>query len=386
MTRAALILFDDDDPAVSVLGVSWPEFRVRSAVRAGAMHIVVVAGRITPQIIAAIDWAKSVGTSAVLARTAIEIADLVHPEESVLLLSGSAIVDDDLLNSLMEADRPTLLCLGTNADPVWELIDANARWTGLARLDGTQIRATAAMVGDWDLGSTLLRQAVATARRQMVDETEAPWRAERGDELAEASQLIIAQSTGQADGWASRVIVTPLVRVLGNTLGDRLARVSRFSPVIAALPLVAGVVLAWLGWPVTASALLVLAFVADALGLLAERATGVEPKFATLRHRVLNGGAILALAGGVSPVAVDHAPLVLAIALVVTMVLTNRLHLFEGDPVWLADVPGHAIVIGIASFFGWTGFAMGLTVALIHAVASLAWLQNRLSRALTQTG
>lgn len=386
MTRAALILFDDDDPATSILGVSWPEFRVRSAVRAGAMHIVVVAGRITPQIIAAIDWAKSVGISAMLARTAIEIADLVHPDESVLLLSGAAIVDDHLLAALMDAERPTLLCLAADADPAWELIDARARWTGLARLDGTQIRATATMVGDWDLGSTLLRQAVATAKRQMLGEDDVLWRAGRGDEVVDASRAIVACSTDDRRGWASRLIVTPLVRLLGNALGDRLAAVARFSPVIAAAPLVASVVLSWLGWPVVAAALLTIAVVGDAFGMLAERATGLEPKFAVPRRLVLNTGATAVLAGLVAPMTVDHAPLVLAIMLVVVSFLAERLQVAEGDPVWLADVPGHVVVIGVASIFGWTGFAVGLTVALIHAVASLAWLQNRLSRALTRTG
>ena len=129
MTRAALILFDDDDPPVSILGISWPEFRVRQAVRAGAMHIVVVAGRITPPIVSAIDWAKNMGVSAVLARTAIEIADLFHPEEAVLLMSGAALVEDRLVMALMIAERPTLLCVAADSDPVWELIDARARWT-----------------------------------------------------------------------------------------------------------------------------------------------------------------------------------------------------------------------------------------------------------------
>lgn len=386
MTRAALILFDDDDPAVSVLGVSWPEFRVRGAVRAGAMHVVVVAGRITPQIIAAIDWAKAVGVSVVLARTAIEIADLVHPDESVLLLTGSAIVDDYRLASLMEAERPTLLCLPADAEPVWELIDARARWTGLARLDGAQIRATAAMVGDWDLGSTLLRQAVATAQRRMLDDDEPLWRAEREHDVIEASRAIVAVSVESRGGWASRSIVTPLVRLAGNLLGDRLATIARFSPVIAALPLMAGVSFAWLGWPAAAAALLVLAFAGDALGMLAECATALEPRFSVWRRRALDGGSIAALAGLVLPSAVDHAPLVLAIMLVVMAALAARLGRSDAEPVWLADVPGHAIIIGVASIFGHTGLVVGLAIALTHAVASLAWRQNRLSRALTQAG
>ncbi|MEP6785496.1 MAG: hypothetical protein ABI898_07105 [Sphingomonadales bacterium] len=383
--RAALILFDDDDPLVSVLGVPWPEFRIRSAMRAGAMHIVVVAGRITPQIVTAIDRARAAGVSAALARTAMEIADLFHPEEAVLLLSGPAIVDDTMMAGLMSADRPTLVCVGADVDSGWELIDARARWTGLARLDGAQVRSTAAMVGDWDLGSTLLRQAVAAkARRQMLGETDVLWRMERDEDRALAARRIIAGSSDEGGGWASRGIVKPLARLASLAVADRLAVVAPFSPLLAIAPLAASAALAWCKWPVLAAALLFLGFFLDAFGALVERATGQGPKFREWRGWILNGVAVAALAGLILPPSVDRAPLVLAVMLVVVTGLSDRLRHVRDDPAWLGDVPGYALIIGIASVFGATGLSIGLVVALTHAVIGLARLQNRLSGVLTQ--
>jgi hypothetical protein len=384
VTRAALILFDDDDPAVAILGVSWPEYRVRQAVRAGAMHIVVIAGRITPRIIAAIDWAKSAGVSAVLARTSGEIADLIHPDETVLLMSGPAMVGDRLMTDLMNASQPTLVCLGADADPAWELIDARDRWTGLARLDGAQVRTTAAMVGDWDLGSTLLRGAVATASRQMLSPGDDLWRGDDGDDVAHAQHAIVTMAAPAESGLASRFIIAPLARLSANAVGHRLAVVADFCPWIAAVPLAAGIGFAWFKWPVAAAFLLLLAFASDALGLVAERATGLRPKFYEWRGRVLDAGAVIILAGLVIPPAIDRAPLVLAVVLIVMTILVRRLYRGNDDPRWLADVPGYAATIGLAALFGTGGMVIGLALSAVHALASLAWLQNRLSGVLTQ--
>lgn len=386
MTRAALILFDDDDPAVGILGVSWSEYRVRQAVRAGAMHIVVVAGRITPSIIAAIDWAKASGVSAVLARTAVEIADLIHPDETVLLLSGPALIDDALMTNLMGQRQPTLLCLPVDAGPEWELIDAQERWTGFARLDGVQIRSTAQMVGDWDLGSTLLRGAVGSAKRRMVDTDDGLWRAddEDGDTLA-AERAIVAAAAPNETGWASRTVIGPLIRLAARFAGQRMVAIARASPWISVLPLAASIGFAWAKWPFVAAMLFVSAIVSDRLGELAERATGLSPKLSAWRTRGIDAGAIAALAGLVIPSSLDHAPLVLAAVLMIVTTLARRLYCAEADSWWLADLPGHALIMGSAALFGPDGLTVGLVLSAIHATASLAWLQNRLSGALTQT-
>lgn len=386
MTFAALILFDDDDPPVDVLGVPWPDFRIRSAIRAGARHVVVVAGRITPQIVTAIDRARADGVSVALARTAIEVADLFHPDEAVLLLSGQAIVEDDLLERLLSAKQPILACVGAGGDAVWELIDARARWTGLGRIDGARVRSTAAMVGDWDLASTLLRQAVtAKAERLMLGETSLLWRADRQDERIAASRHIVRVSADNSGGWVTRFIIKPAVQAASLLAADRLAMVVKFAFALAALPLIAGVVFAWCRWPIAAALMLMFGFMTDAFGALAERAAGLMPKFRQWRRRAGNGAAVAALAGLVLPIEVDRAPLVLAVVLIALAALADRVRDTRNDPHWLADVPGFVLVIGLASVFGAVGVFAGLAAASLHAFATLAWLQNRLSRALTST-
>ena len=81
----------------------------------------------------------------------------------------------------------------------------------------------------------------------------------------------------------------------------------------------------------------------------------------------------------------DHGPLVLACAVVVTLILSARLlqHGSEGSH-WLADGFGVAglLLLGAASG-AHAGADAALLAGAIHGVATLAWLQNRLSPVLT---
>src|SRR5690606_32338657 len=47
----------------------------------------------------------------------------------------------------------------------FERIDGAQRWAGTARVGSNLLGATAAMLGDWDLPSTLLRRAIQSGAR-----------------------------------------------------------------------------------------------------------------------------------------------------------------------------------------------------------------------------
>jgi hypothetical protein len=65
------------------------------------------------------------------------------------------------------------------------------------------------------------------------------------------------------------------------------------------------------------------------------------------------------------------------------VVLANRLNVSAERPVWLADLPGHALILLVASLLGPHGLTIGLMLTVTHGFATLAWLQNRLSPTLT---
>jgi hypothetical protein len=102
----------------------------------------------------------------------------------------------------------------TGLDERFERIDADARWAGLALLQGAFLRETAAMLQDWDLQSTLLRRAVQSGARQIALRTDMPEPpptiADRADDLLVAQGRIVEGSGGAREDWASRYLLGPI--------------------------------------------------------------------------------------------------------------------------------------------------------------------------------
>jgi hypothetical protein len=87
----------------------------------------------------------------------------------------------------------------------------------------------------------------------------------------------------------------------------------------------------------------------------------------------------------VVPAFPDLTPLVLGFGVTAFAVMSTRLADIDSTPgaPWLADIAGHALIMLVGSFFGAVGLLMGLGLCALHGLATLAYLQNRLSRVLT---
>ena len=387
MTQAALIILDDDRPTMPVLGLSWPEFQMRRAVRAGARHLVLVADRVSRDVVEAVDRLRAEGLSTTLARTAAEVADLFHPEEVVLLMTGSAVVGEAQLKSLLHATKPTLLCIDAErAGPGHELIDARSHWVGIARIDGAQVRATVTMVGDWDLGSTLLRKAVAgRALRTTLSGGDFLVDASDAAGAAQASRALVSGVSRVARGWGGQWVLEPLARLVVQSFSVILPSLARFGPLVAMVMFVLAPVVQGWQWTTAAVALFLFAALVAASVRIAAAATGITGRSERLICSIRDGAAVL-LIGMIAAVTLpDPTPVVLAVGVVAFSVLGDRLFDVEGvtTPPWLSDSAGHAIILLIASLFGASGVLVGLALCAAHGLASLAFLQNRLSRVLT---
>ena len=384
--RSALIMLGDDPPEIIVIGLSWPALRIRSARQAGATHIVIVASHVTPALVKAIDDARDLGCSMFLARSNEDIGDAFHPDEAVLLISGRKLVDDTAVRVLASAERSTLLCVAPDADPSFELIDAKARWSGFARIDGTLVRSTttaaATSTADWDLASMLLRRAVgARARRELLESLPLDAAAD-GASTAASSSIVAAAANAPSSGWGDKWVLRPVARLAALLARNYLSIVARTAPLGGATLILASAPVAW-RVPVAALPVLLAGMVVADLGRLAKRATAMTDSISPSSNRVVDLGAAATLATLVFTSSSTIVAAILASVLLAVVVLDRRLAPQPHEPGWLADVGGCAIVIGLGLVAGGTGLVIGLAIAVLHCFATLAWHQNSLSRALT---
>ncbi len=369
-----------DSPSRSLLPVAGQtliEYQVRVARACGAGHIVVLVDRIPALLVSAFDRLRADGIEIDIARDANEVADRIHPEERLIVFAGGVVASRSLVEALVKKTELTLLTLRDAPQTAhFERIDALDRWGGLALLNGKLLRETAAILGDWTLGPTLLRAALQAGAERLPYE---------GSGLAlvqdeQGAQIVanaLADNDGQRNGqfWHSR-IVRPVVRLILSRLIGR----SVPPDILALLPMGLmgfSMLAAAMGWVATAFGLYLLAgFPATAAEIMAD--IGAQPdrvlrRIAEARLPVVV--ALLGLAGwSLNVPGLGWGPLVLALWAGIALLLQPR---FKVGEAWYADADLIALEMLIASLIGQP--VLGLMIAVAHAVLTQFWLVRRSS-------
>lgn len=394
MTLAALIAAYHDSEAPSaglratlpLAGRTLVERQARLAAAAGARPIVVLVERVPPDLLAAIDRMRSEGIAIAVARSAAEAADAIHPDDRLLLMADGLVADESHVSRLLGAGGAALLTLPNHAeDERFERIDAHSLWAGLALVDGAMLKRTTAMLGDWDLQSTLLRQAVQGGARQFAVGEGPVGRitiAQSASDLADAEAVILESARLPRGSWISRYLLSPLEHLMAA----RLLLPSSVTP----------------GWLYIAAAVLIglagLLFVKGLLGaglillLLSTPLDGAADRLSRLRMEadhapdwwsytlpLVAGMALAALGYALAPTR-GWGTIVLVVA---AMFFLLALHgertgeELEGE-IWLAEPKGMIwLLLPFAVTNSWT---IGLAALAGYASASFFWVQRQVHR------
>ncbi len=168
MPLAALIAAQDQTDIGDGLRATLPlagrtliEYQAGLALAAGAGHLVVLVERVPANLALAVDRLRRQGARIEIARSVGDAIDRFHPEERIILVADGAIAARGAVEALANERSAALLVVpDIEENAAFERIDAAQRWAGFALLDKSALEATAQMLGDWDLTSTLLRRLV----------------------------------------------------------------------------------------------------------------------------------------------------------------------------------------------------------------------------------
>ncbi len=261
MALGALIGAYQEDEAgglralLPLAGQTLIEYQARCLAALGAAPVLVLVDRLPVALNDAFERLRAEGIAIVAVSDAIEAASRFEAGTEVILLADGIAPDMTDVGRLGEgeievADGATILTVpDDDAHTGFERIDATHRWAGLARLPATLVGATAAMIGDWDLQSTLLRRAVQSGARLVPaadGEGAGPFLAV-GEAMPGFERRLLLASRGARDDPISRFIL-PLVEEVAT---ERLME-TRVRPewlVRIALALTVGAALAFTrGW------------------------------------------------------------------------------------------------------------------------------------------
>jgi hypothetical protein len=139
----------------------------------------------------------------------------------------------------------------------------------VALVNANMLGSTAAMLGDWDLQSTLLRRTLQDgALRVSIPEGEVePLLVDRAEQLHDFQRTMITTSRGPRGDWVSRYVLPPIEDLATEQLMD--GNVRPLWLVWTALALTIGAAVAFLqGWPVLG---LIFLIVSSPLDIIASR-------------------------------------------------------------------------------------------------------------------
>ncbi|MGH6705755.1 MAG: hypothetical protein ACREB1_02990 [Sphingomicrobium sp.] len=286
MALGALIgAYQEDDAGglralLPLAGRTLVEYQARCLAAAGAAPLIVLVERIPPALNEAFERLRGEGIAVVAVGEGDEAASRFEAGSQLLLLADGIVPDmEDLARLLDEGDSAILTVPDDEAHAAFERIDSAHRWAGLARVDAAMLGATAAMLGDWDLQSTLLRRTVQAGARLLpstAGEGRGPFLASGEEAMAGYERrLLVASRTAREDA-VSRYLLPIVEEVATERLMETGVRPSWL--VQAGLVMTAAAAFCFTrGWDWAAVALLALS---TPLDLVAQR-------LATLRLKPL---------------------------------------------------------------------------------------------------
>ncbi len=225
MALGALIGAYQEDEAGGLRGLlplagrTLVEYQARCLAAIGAAPLVVLVERVPVALNDAIERLRGEGIAVVLVSDGTEAASRFEAGSQLIMLADGVVPDmGDLELLLAEADNAILTVPDDGEHLGFERIDSEQRWAGLARVDSNMLGATAAMLGDWDLPSTLLRRTIQAGARLLPSvsgEGRGPFLASNHEALASYERrLLIASRTARKDVVGRYIL--PLVEELAT--------------------------------------------------------------------------------------------------------------------------------------------------------------------------
>lgn len=284
MAIGALIgAYQEDDAGglralLPLAGRTLIEYQARCLAAAGAAPIIVLVERIPIALNDAFERLRGEGISLVPVSDGNEAASRFEAGTELVVLGDGIAPDMTDLAAVMDENASAVVTVADDESHMnFERIDGQHRWAGLARVDAQMLGATAAMLGDWDLQSTLLRRAVQAGARFIPaskGDGRGPFMADSIDEMVSFERrLIVASRTAREDA-AGRFILPVLEEFATERLMETAVRPAWLVRAAAALLLVAAFCFTR-GWGLAAVGC---AIAATPLDLIAQRLASLRLK------------------------------------------------------------------------------------------------------------
>ncbi|SNS09160.1 hypothetical protein SAMN06295912_101287 [Sphingomonas laterariae] len=373
-------------------GRTLVEHQARLAAFAGAEQILILAERVPVALAAAAERLRRAGLRVDITRDIADAADRIHPEEKLLVFGDGCLAPPRLVERMAETRAPTLLTVPDEPElATFERMDATARWGGLMLIDGGLLRGTAAMLGDWDLESTLLRRAVQGGAERLDamagngrQRGKAPLLADGVACLAGYDRDMLSGARPRGRDWPWRHIFPRIEKLVAPPLLRRGTDPVWFAVAAVTAAVIAGIFFA-VDWRLAGQGALMFS---GPIAAVAERLAGARlsplrwARGFLIARTIAATAALLVLTYGVATEAGWGMALVTAILLGGMAALAGEQRILRAlpggsPPLWIASLD--ALIWAMTPFALIGHWAAGLAGLALYAVASFAAVQREVA-------
>jgi hypothetical protein len=219
MAVGALIgAYQEDDTGglralLPLAGRTLVEYQVRCAAAAGAAPIVVVVERVPQALQDAFERLRIDGVGMFAVSDVSEAVSRFEAGSMILLIGDGVAPPAELVAAIADEPEPAVATVPDDEVHVmFERIDAQSRWAGVALVGARLLGSTAAMLGDWDIQSTLLRRTLQEGAARVPASAGGgdPLLAESAEDLQNFQRRLLVGSRGARPDWVSRYLLPPV--------------------------------------------------------------------------------------------------------------------------------------------------------------------------------
>jgi hypothetical protein len=202
---------------IPVMGVPFIEFQIGQLAKNGIKHVYLEIETLPGALVAMADRVTAKGISVEFVRSPAELAGKIQPDQYLFILSDGIYVDDILLSEIIRQDSAFIVTLdGRNENSMFERIDLNSYWTGIAMLGANSVEAIASLPSEWSINSSLLRRALqdSIVHRSLKQDVIVAKQLSKIGSTADAETLtkqLLRSQSAQVDGLIEKSIFAPVI-------------------------------------------------------------------------------------------------------------------------------------------------------------------------------
>jgi hypothetical protein len=258
---------ESDLAEVTIKGVPFVEFQIGCLAKLGISRFFIEIEALPGSLVAMADRVENQGLSIEFIRSPSELRGKIASQQLLFVITENIYADDRLLTEIISQKAAFILTVdGREENAIFERIDLNGFWTGIAMLSSQSIEAIAALPDEWSISSSLLRRALQDSvvhrpiRQEILVSGQLQKITTPGQAVALSKALFQLQSAS-AEGFVEKFLYAPISAALAPLLiGIQSARV--ILNAAAGFLLLATLGSAFAGQAVTAAAIALLSLLA----------------------------------------------------------------------------------------------------------------------------